>query len=425
MSDEKKPQRGSVLSSALGDTKIGDGMWVLPGQGNVLAVATDDGVVMTDAGNLLTAPAMADSLRGFTDDPLRAIVYSHGHGQYNAAVPWWQAHNAERGDDPPRLIGHERILARYARYRETAGLQARTRKVQFPSRDDRPLAIYRAGVDDDNYDPDETFTDRFTVVEGRRPVEVIWAPSETDDSVAVWYPADGLLFGGPATPGDAIPNIGTPLRTQRFTIRWAETLEMMADLGAERLLTEFGPLVEGADAVHERLTMTAQALRWLRDEVVDRMNRGMDEREIIADLEYPPELFDRPWMNPNYGDPDYIARDLFREENGWWDRNPTSLHPSAPGVAAAAILDAIGDPEAVVARARDLADGGDTQLALHVIDVVALAPGDDGVVGEAKALKADLLLIRAQEIEPYVSKGLYRSMATLLRRGQTSWQDLT
>jgi len=269
------------------------------------------------------------------------------------------------------------------------------------------------------------FDDRFTVVEGTRTVEVIWAPSETDDAVAVWYPDDGLLFGGPATPGDAIPNIGTPLRTQRFTIRWAETLEKLAALGAERLLTEFGPLVEGADQVHERLTMTAEALRWLRTEVVDRMNRGMDELEIIADLDYPPELFDRPWMNPNYGDPDYIARDLFREENGWWDRNPTSLHPSPPDVAAAAVLDAIGDPATVVERARELAAAGNTQLALHVVDVVALAPGDDGVVGEAKELKADLLLTRAGEIQPYVSKGLYRSMATLLRRGQTSWQALS
>jgi uncharacterized sulfatase len=56
----------------------------------------------------------------------------------------------------------------------------------------------------------------------------------------------------------------------------------------------------------------------------------MNESEILADLDYPAHLFDVPWMTPNYGSPDYIVRDLIREESGWWDRNPTTLHPEAP-----------------------------------------------------------------------------------------------
>jgi uncharacterized sulfatase len=425
MSSSTSSSQNAVLGGALAGTDLGDGLWVLPGQGNALAARTDDGVVINDAGNRHTYPGMVEYLRGVSDDRVAAILYSHGHGQYNAAVPLWLEHNHERGEEPPRLIGHDNILLRYARYRETAGLQARSWKVQFPSRDDRPLAKYRADIDADLHDPNETFSERLMVVEGSRPVEVIWAPSETDDCIAVWYPADGLLFGGPATPADAIPNIGTPLRTQRFTIRWAETLEQLAALGAERLLTEFGPLVEGEAEVRERLTKTAEALRWLRDEVVDRMNRGMGEREVLADLTYPPELFDQPWMTPNYGAPDYIARDLFREENGWWDRNPTTLHPAPPAEAAAAILSAVTDHEAVLARARELHEAGETQLALHVVDLLATAPGDTGIVGEAKALKGELCQARAREVDPYVSMALYWSTARLLADGGTSWQALS
>ena len=425
MTDSTSSSENAVLAGALAGTDLGDGLWVLPGQGNALAASTDDGVVIIDAGNRHTFPGMVEQLRGMSDDRVAAILYSHGHGQYNAAVPLWLEHNEERGEAPPRLIGHDNILVRYARYRETAELQARSWKVQFPSRDDRPLARYRADVDGDLHDPTETFGDRLTVVAGSRPVEAIWAPSETDDCIAVWYPADGLLYGGPATPADAIPNIGTPLRTQRFTIRWAETLERLAALGAERLLTEFGPLVVGEAAVRERLTKTAEALRWLRSEVVDRMNRGMGEREILADLEYPPELFDQPWMTPNYGAPDYIARDLYREENGWWDRNPTTLHPAPPDEAAEAVLSAIDDPQAVLTRARALHEAGDTQLAMHVVDLLATAPGNDGLVGEAKALKAEFCMTRAGQVDPYVSMALYWSSARMLGEGGTSWQDLT
>ncbi|MEO2114205.1 MAG: MBL fold metallo-hydrolase, partial [Acidimicrobiales bacterium] len=315
-----------TLRGDLAGADLGDGFHVLPGQGNALVAETDAGLVLVDAGSLPAAPAMVEHLRSVTESPLHAICYSHGHLGYNAAVGVWQAHAAERGEPQPRLIAHENLLRRYARYRETLDLQARMASVQFPSREGaswrRMLPAFEMT------DPTETFADALTVVTGSRTVELLWAPSETDDAIAVWYPDDGLLFGGPATPGDAIPNIGTPLRTQRFTIRWAETLDALAALGAETLVTEFGPVVRGADQVCQRLSRTAEALRWLRREVVERMNRGMGEGEVLADLEYPPELFDESWMTPNYGCPDYIARDLFREESGWWDRNPTTLHPA-------------------------------------------------------------------------------------------------
>jgi len=232
-----------------------------------------------------------------------------------------------------------------------------------------------------------------------------------------------VLYGGAATPGDAIPNIGTPLRSLRLTIRWAESLDKMASLNAEVLLTEFGTVVKGAEAVRERLEKTAEALRWLRTEVVSRLNRGMNESEILADLDYPAYLFDVPWMTPNYGSPDYIVRDLIREESGWWDRNPTTLHPEAPDAVAEAVFSAISDPEAIITRAVELAEDGQFQLALHVIDLVALGPKGNALAQEARKLKAGWCRQRAKEIRPYVSRALYTSSANLLESNE-SWQDL-
>ena len=420
-SDEKGGAMG-ILSGELAGQVLGDGLVVLPGQGNSLAAETDAGVVLLDGSGYLHVEAMIATLREHTDSPLHAIVYSHGHHGYNAAVDVWQRHNAGRGDPPPRLVAHENVLRRYARYRETEQLQLRMASVQFPARQPVPLDVLAAGLR--LHDPTETFSDRMTLVEGARRVELIWAPSEVDDAIALWFPDDGLLCGGAATPGFTIPNVGTPLRTQRFTIRWAETLEHLAELGAARLLTEFGPMIEG-DEIRVQLLATADALRWLRDEVVRRMNDGMDEAEIVADMTYPADLFDRPWMRPTYGAPEYIVRDLYREENGWWDRNPTTLHPAPQPDAAAAVLSAITDARAVVERARALAAAGDIQLALHVIDLLALAAGDDPDVVEARALKAELCRIRAKEVDPFVSKSCYRSSAGLLDDGHTSWTHLS
>lgn len=411
----------NVLVGELAGQVIGDGLVVLPGQGNSLAIETDVGVVVLDASGYRHAPGMIELLREHTELPVHAIVYSHGHNGYNAAVDVWQRHNEERGDPPPRLVAHENVLRRYARYRETDELQRRMGAVQFPGRGGVPIDALIEGFN--LHDPTETFSDRMTLVAGGRRVELVWAPSEVDDALAVWLPDDGLLCGGAATPGSTIPNIGTPLRTQRFTIRWAETLEALAELDARRLMTEFGPLVEGDD-VRQQLLATAGALRWLRDEVVARMNAGMGEGEILADMEYPDDMFGQPWMRPTYGAPEYIVRDLYREENGWWDRNPTTLHPAPPSDAAAAVRSAITDPAAVLARARELADAGETQLALHVIDLLALGTGDEPEVAGARALKAELCRARAKEIDPFVSTSCYRSSARLLDADETSWTAL-
>lgn len=408
-----------ILTGQMSGRVIGDGLIVLPGQGNSLAAVTGDGVVVIDASGLRHAPRMLARLREHTEAPVWGIVYSHGHGGYNASIDLWNAHAEARGDPAPRLIAHRNVLRRYARYRETQALQARLNAMQFPS----PMSLADLAASMPMHDPQTVFDETMTLPVSGRRVELIHAPSEVDDAIAVWFPDDGLLAGGAATPGATIPNIGTPLRTLRLTVRWAETLERLAGLGAERLLTEFGPLIEGASEVRAWLEGPAESLRWLRAEVVRRMNAGMGEHEILADMRYPSALFDKPWMRPTYGAPEYIVRDLYREENGWWDRNPTTLHPATPADAAAAVRSAV-DPALVIARARALAAAGEPQLAMHVIDLVALGPEADPFTVEARKFKAELCRSLADTVAPYVSRALYRSSARLLDAGEASWSAL-
>ncbi|MEM8619976.1 MAG: alkyl sulfatase dimerization domain-containing protein [Actinomycetota bacterium] len=103
---------------------------------------------------------------------------------------------------------------------------------------------------------------------------------------------------------------------------------------------------------------------------------------------------------------------------------PNHTAPGCPHAAAAAVRSAITDPAAVIARARELADAGETQLALHVIDVLALDPTDDEYSTEARSLKAALSRARASEVEPFVSKSCCHSSARLLDDDQLSWTAL-
>lgn len=388
------------------------GVHVLGGMGNALSVETAEGVLQLDTGNSgKKAKEMLARLRELTDAPVFAIAYSHGHLGYNDAVGTWLRDAESRGDPRPRIIAHENLVKRWQRYRETEDLQKLFAELQLRlplgTLDDHPLVLEM---------PTETFRTQLVFDDGARRLELLWAPSETDDAIALWLPKERILYGGAAvTPN--IPNIGTPLRTQRYAIRWAESLERLAALDPEMLIMEFGPSVKGRDKIQRVLLSMAEALRWIRTRVVDGLNEGKGVEEIVATMEYPEELFGLSWMAPTYGHPDFITRDVFRSETGWWDRNPTHLHPAAPDAAAAAVLSAIADRRAVLDRTKDLVAEGELKLALHVVDLLALAPGNDEDVVAARALKAEICRGLAKEAPSFVSQSLYLSTAQVIEKG--------
>jgi uncharacterized sulfatase len=385
------------------------GAWTLGGQGNSLAVRTGDGVVLVDAGpgGDVTARMIAN-LRDVTALPLTHIVYSHGHLGYNNGVQDWFDDAARRGHPPPVVVAHERVPPRYRRYRETAGIQAYTNTRQFrtPYPAEPPARWFRL--------PDVTFRDEHLIAGSERTVRVLHAPSETDDAIALWLPDVRLLYGGPAVI-KALPNAGSPFRTLRDPVRWARTLERLAELRPAIVVPEFGRPLTDPDEAMQALTVPARGLRWVRDEVVRRMNVGMPLERILHDLDPPAELFGHPMMKPTYGCLDYLVQEVWRSENGWWNRNATHLHPARRQDAADARARALPDPSGVLARAEALAQRGELQRSLQVVDLLALASPELPCVPQARALKARILDARAAQMTSVVSKHLMLSEAELLR----------
>jgi glyoxylase-like metal-dependent hydrolase (beta-lactamase superfamily II) len=388
---------------------VGNGIWTLGGQGNSLVIDHGDGLLLVDAGpGREITDAMIRGVRSVSGKPVTHIVISHGHLGYNFGVEQWRQHAASRGEPRPILVGHERVPARYRRYRETAGLQSYTNTRQFRT-------PYPTQWPDHWFVmPDLTYHERMCITGTSRDIELISAPSETDDATAVWLPAERLLYGSCAFI-KACPNAGSPFRILRDPLRWVETLERFLSLQPAVLIPEFGKPLNGRADIEEALTIPIRAIRWLRKEVVERMNRGMTEVEIIHDLKYPDDIFSNRFLKPVYGCPEYLVREIWRTENGWWDRNPTHLHPAAPDESAAEIFAAIGDPRRVLNHARKLSAEGRVQLALHVVDLVALAKGNATEIAEARTLKAQLLEARAKELSSVVSRQILQSEAEILQ----------
>ncbi len=232
-----KDDTPSILFMGTGSETVAPGLHILHGQGQSFVAETDVGLVVIDAGpGGPVTESMIASLRQISRSPVHALCYSHGHMGYNAGVATWLAHAAERGDAAPRLIAHDNLPRRYARYRETLALQHRMAEVQF----NRSPGFFDHRID--LHEPTETFADRLILGNDEQRIELFWAPSETDDAIALWCPAHRVLYGGAALL-NSIPNIGTPFRTQRDTARWANTLEAMAALRPLKAVREFGPVI--------------------------------------------------------------------------------------------------------------------------------------------------------------------------------------
>jgi alkyl sulfatase BDS1-like metallo-beta-lactamase superfamily hydrolase len=388
---------------------LGPGIFGQQQAGWLVTIETAEGLVQIDTGD--QAAASLDAIRRRTDAPFTDIVFSHGHQRYNLACRDWIVDCVRTSGRVPRVIAHENVTRRQRRYLETNGLQNRLLERQF-----RYPKGSLAGRVFPFTTPTHPFRDSFTIETAGRTIDIVHAPSETDDAVAVWVREDRVLYGGPACI-PFFPNVGSPQRSVRDPIRWAETLERLATYPAAMLICEFGEPVEGADAIQEYLRSTAAALRWCHETVVALMNAGYNVAEIVNRVEFPPAIFDRSWLLEGYTSWEHVLRDVYRTQFGWWeDLNPTSLHPADPADVARELRTAITDPGAVLDRARALADAGELKLALHVVDLLALGTEPDETGVEARTLKAELCRAAAATTTSYVTQSLYLNGADELDR---------
>jgi alkyl sulfatase BDS1-like metallo-beta-lactamase superfamily hydrolase len=381
----------AVIPPEVGD--VADGVRICGGLGNALSVDLGDAILQLDSGaSPQMAAAMLADLRTWRPDlPVSHLVYSHGHIGYNVGASTWLTSANAPAAPPPIVVAQQNVPGFIAAIQRFEGLAHLNLWIEF--------AIPDASPPIEVVEPTLTFDQRLTIRGATREVELLAIPSETPDALAVWIPDVGVLHGGAAvTP--TLPNSGEPTVVGADLDTWADSLERMDALGASRMVRGFGGTVDGAAAVHDVLSTMAAGLRWVTDTVADRMNQGWSRREILTtDLHFPEAIFGKDYMHDAHGARTLLLHAAWESFGGWWDRNPTSLRPAPLAAAAGAVLSAV-EPDTVLATARALQAAGQTQLALHVVDLVALAdPAAHPAVAEARALKADLCTQRMAECD--------------------------
>ncbi|HLX88510.1 MAG TPA: alkyl sulfatase dimerization domain-containing protein [Acidimicrobiales bacterium] len=393
--------------------EVGDGTAFLPSFANVSAFDTDDGLVLVDTGSTFVAQAVHDTLRAWSDGRLHTAVYSHGHVDHVFGVPVWEAESTERGWPAPVVVAHRSLPARFDRYVFTAGYNEIINQRQFGVPGFRWPTEYRY--------PDTTYDHQMDLEVGGMRFELHHARGETDDHTWTWVPDRRVLCCGDLFIW-ASPNAGNPQKVQRYPAEWARALREMVALEPEVLLPGHGFPVIGAARVRQALTDTAELLESLVAQSLALMNAGARLDEVIHGVVPPPELLERPYLQPVYDEPEFVVRNVWRLYGGWWDGNPASLKPAPEGRLAAELADLAGGATVLAERALALVDAaahgagrddgatGDAEretalrVAGHLAELAALAAPDDPGI---QRTRARVCSTRAARATSTMAKGVF------------------
>ena len=234
-------------------------------------------------------------LRSLTDDPLRYVIYTHGHYDHAFGTPALLDDAAARGHDAPEIVGHRNVAKRFERYAKTSGHIAHTFDAQFASWGPGGGDVVRKAR---YYPPTIPFEDSVTLDLGDLTLECRHGLGETDDHVWVSVTKPRVIVGGDFIVS-SLPNAGTPFRVQRYVLEWAEALEAMAAVEPAAVISGHGGVfTEDAQAM---LSTTAEACRWLDAEVVRRLNDGQWDEQILTEVALPVDMEESRYLQPLYG----------------------------------------------------------------------------------------------------------------------------
>jgi glyoxylase-like metal-dependent hydrolase (beta-lactamase superfamily II) len=235
-----------------------------------------------------------------------------------------------------------------------------------------------------------TFADAYTFDVGGRRFELISTPSgETLDALCVWLPKEKVLFTGNFMSAvfGTMPNFYT-LRgdRQRSVPGFLRELQRLIDLQPELLVTGHGDPLRGKETIRAALTKIRDAVSYLHEETVRRMVAGEDLHTIMQQVELPAELKLSPLGR---GPVRWYVRSVWEEYVGWFRQELTSELYATPASAIwPTLAQMAGGAEAVAAQAESFLEAGETEKALHMVEVaVATAPGNRRVrITEARVL---------------------------------------
>lgn len=375
---------------------IGDRAWCLVGNGlsNQTFIEGPGGLIVVDTGDSMQEMQSAiDEIRTVTPTPVVACIYSHFH-----YVDGTRALLAEAGDDEIEIHGHARIAANRLRFGgEVAGRSTRGLVHQFGISlpDDGPDALLQIGLgqffSNPAHRPHESghlpvtqpIDEPTSVTIAGLEVEFTPAPSDSDDSMTIWFPELGLCVNNLVWP--ALFNVfairGEEYRDPRVLLRG---LDHLLSLGATHLVGAHGPPLEGAEHVRDAVIDYRDSIQFMWDQTVRGSNLGLSTVEL-AEFVQLPERFGQSYLTQQlYGLVEHHVRQIHNGLFGWFDEDPANLFPLAPDDRAERMIEGFGGVDEVRRQADAALGTEDLRWAVELSSWLVRAGDPETTHGSAE-----------------------------------------
>jgi glyoxylase-like metal-dependent hydrolase (beta-lactamase superfamily II) len=376
----------------------------------VTAFDTDAGLVLIDSGMARLAPGLAALFRQRTQQPVHTAIYTHGHVDHAYGLPAFLLPEQQ----PPRVVGHANMPARFARYAQTQRHNAALNARQFGG------SVSEA--DDDAYNtfasppivPNQLYDEALDLEVGGIQFQLRHCRGETDDHTWIYCPERSVLC-----PGDlfiwGVPNAGNPQKAQRYPWDWADGLRAMAALEPKTLCPGHGgPVVNDCALVVTMLSETADFLQTLVERTLAVLEAGSPPHvDVVHRVEIPQS--ESPWLQPVYDEAEFIVRNIVRYYGGWFSGRPCELKPASRRALAHEFITLSGGVDPVLTRIGQLSEEGDYRLACHLADFALEASPNSQEVRERVA---EVYLERAGQETSLMAINLYRSAAAYAQAGR-------
>ena len=328
---------------------------MIEGESSVTIIDTTE--TTKAAENILAA------FRELTSKPIARIILTHSHRDHisgasvfseGQTVPILASHlfKSDLVDVDPNTIAANKALMRRTMMQFGIGLAPDQRISLGVGPGDRPME----GMGEGFIPPTDLVQEDCEIDLDGVKARLIHAPGETDDHMVVWLPEKQILFCGDNWY-HAFPNLyairGTAYRDFQA---WANTLDMLSELGAEIMAAGHTRPVFGANSVNEVLTTTRDAILHVMQTTADGMDAGKSLDDICAEMTLPAAIADKPWLKEFYGKATWSARAFAAGTLGWYDGNPTNLGTLSGAERAQHMANLAGGIEALSRQAQQTDD---------------------------------------------------------------------
>lgn len=407
------------FSARFGGERINDFIVMSEGCSNSYLIETPEGNILVNTGMGYEAPVHFKNYEDLSSasGTIRYVITTQGHVDHVGGVQFFRDQNPglqyiAQADNEGHQTYDERLRDFRAKRSAFRFLDAFTEDFGYYAKQgytdingqDRPTA-------------DLVFDDRYEFTLGGLDVVLIGVKgAETNDSLVVWLPQHkicltGNLFG---CPFGHFPNLVT-IRGDRYreALVCAAAAQTVLDLDAEIILYGHHAPVVGKDVIKSEVTAIRDAILYVHDETVKGMNEGKDLHTLMQEIELPAECE----VGQGYGKVSWSVRAIWESYAGWFHHKSTTELYSVPQQSIHADLLELAGVQALVERARLKFETGQSEQALHLLDIILSAePGQKEAVALAIQVHEKLL----SKADNFWLNGWLENQIKLLKGGETA-----